>query len=67
MAVVTIVGAGVIGVSWARLFGAAGWEVRISDRGAAPAGNTLNRAPVPVPGTALQYPLTGLCLVPERS
>ncbi|MFE2733892.1 3-hydroxyacyl-CoA dehydrogenase NAD-binding domain-containing protein [Streptomyces sp. NPDC059349] len=31
MAAVTIVGAGVIGVSWARLFGAAGWEVRISD------------------------------------
>ncbi|MFJ6908459.1 3-hydroxyacyl-CoA dehydrogenase NAD-binding domain-containing protein [Streptomyces griseoluteus] len=31
MAVVTIVGAGVIGVSWARLFGAAGWEVRLSD------------------------------------
>ncbi|MFJ1753445.1 3-hydroxyacyl-CoA dehydrogenase NAD-binding domain-containing protein [Kitasatospora sp. NPDC088134] len=31
MAVVTIVGAGVIGVSWARLFGAAGWEVRVSD------------------------------------
>ncbi|WEB38592.1 3-hydroxyacyl-CoA dehydrogenase NAD-binding domain-containing protein [Streptomyces yunnanensis] len=31
MAVVTIVGAGVIGISWARLFGAAGWEVRISD------------------------------------
>ncbi|MFD5916753.1 3-hydroxyacyl-CoA dehydrogenase NAD-binding domain-containing protein [Kitasatospora sp. NPDC058201] len=31
MAVVTIVGAGVIGVSWARLFGKAGWEVRISD------------------------------------
>ncbi|MFF9378339.1 3-hydroxyacyl-CoA dehydrogenase NAD-binding domain-containing protein [Streptomyces griseoluteus] len=31
MAVVTIVGAGVIGVAWARLFGAAGWEVRLSD------------------------------------
>ncbi|MFF7385061.1 3-hydroxyacyl-CoA dehydrogenase NAD-binding domain-containing protein [Streptomyces griseoluteus] len=31
MAVVTLVGAGVIGLSWARLFGAAGWEVRISD------------------------------------
>ncbi|MFF4174188.1 3-hydroxyacyl-CoA dehydrogenase NAD-binding domain-containing protein [Streptomyces sp. NPDC001744] len=31
MAVVTIVGAGVIGISWARLFGEAGWEVRISD------------------------------------
>ncbi|MCP2336046.1 3-hydroxyacyl-CoA dehydrogenase NAD-binding domain-containing protein [Actinomadura rupiterrae] len=31
MAVVTIVGAGVIGLSWARLFGQAGWEVRISD------------------------------------
>ncbi|SHM23574.1 ketoreductase RED1 [Streptomyces yunnanensis] len=31
VAVVTIVGAGVIGISWARLFGAAGWEVRISD------------------------------------
>ncbi|MFF0837286.1 MULTISPECIES: 3-hydroxyacyl-CoA dehydrogenase NAD-binding domain-containing protein [unclassified Streptomyces] len=31
MAVVTIVGAGVIGVSWARLFSAAGWQVRISD------------------------------------
>ncbi|MFD4790979.1 3-hydroxyacyl-CoA dehydrogenase NAD-binding domain-containing protein [Streptomyces sp. NPDC058459] len=31
MSVVTIVGAGVIGLSWARLFGAAGWEVRISD------------------------------------
>jgi ketoreductase RED1 len=31
VAVVTIVGAGVIGVSWARLFGAAGWEVRLSD------------------------------------
>jgi ketoreductase RED1 len=31
MPVVTIVGAGVIGVSWARLFGAAGWEVRVSD------------------------------------
>ncbi|MCX4864553.1 hypothetical protein OHU11_15530 [Streptomyces sp. NBC_00257] len=31
MAVVTIVCAGVIGVSWSRLFGAAGWEVRVSD------------------------------------
>jgi ketoreductase RED1 len=31
MPVVTIVGAGVIGVSWARLFGQAGWEVRVSD------------------------------------
>jgi ketoreductase RED1 len=31
MAVVTIVGAGVIGMSWARLFGAAGWEVRVCD------------------------------------
>ncbi len=32
MAVVTIVGAGVIGISWARLFGAAGWQVRVSDQ-----------------------------------
>ncbi|GAA3487495.1 3-hydroxyacyl-CoA dehydrogenase NAD-binding domain-containing protein [Streptomyces cremeus] len=31
MAVVTIVGAGVIGVSWARLFSEGGWEVRVSD------------------------------------
>ncbi|MGW2563711.1 3-hydroxyacyl-CoA dehydrogenase NAD-binding domain-containing protein [Streptomyces sp. NPDC001514] len=31
MAVVTIVGAGVIGISWARLFAGAGWQVRISD------------------------------------
>ncbi|MFF8555933.1 3-hydroxyacyl-CoA dehydrogenase NAD-binding domain-containing protein [Streptomyces sp. NPDC015501] len=31
VAVVTIVGAGVIGVSWARLFAAGGWEVRVSD------------------------------------
>lgn len=31
MAVVTIVGSGVIGVSWARLFANAGWEVRVSD------------------------------------
>ncbi|MFI1184978.1 3-hydroxyacyl-CoA dehydrogenase NAD-binding domain-containing protein [Streptomyces californicus] len=31
VAVVTIVGAGVIGISWARLFASAGWEVRISD------------------------------------
>jgi ketoreductase RED1 len=31
MAVVAIVGAGVIGVSWARLFGQAGWEVRVTD------------------------------------
>ncbi|MBD3555584.1 3-hydroxyacyl-CoA dehydrogenase NAD-binding domain-containing protein [Streptomyces sp. SP18CM02] len=31
MAVVTIVGVGVIGISWARLFASAGWEVRISD------------------------------------
>lgn len=31
MAVVTIVGAGVIGVSWARLFAQAGWTVRVSD------------------------------------
>lgn len=31
MAVVVIVGAGVIGVSWARLFATAGWEVRVSD------------------------------------
>ncbi|MEU1020577.1 3-hydroxyacyl-CoA dehydrogenase NAD-binding domain-containing protein [Streptomyces sp. NPDC005904] len=31
MSVVTIVGAGVIGISWARLFDAAGWEVRVSD------------------------------------
>jgi ketoreductase RED1 len=28
---VTIVGANVIGISWARVFGAAGWEVRVSD------------------------------------
>ncbi|MFF0739989.1 3-hydroxyacyl-CoA dehydrogenase NAD-binding domain-containing protein [Streptomyces sp. NPDC004111] len=28
---VTVVGAGVIGLSWARLFGAAGWEVRLCD------------------------------------
>ncbi|MFJ7200403.1 MULTISPECIES: 3-hydroxyacyl-CoA dehydrogenase NAD-binding domain-containing protein [unclassified Streptomyces] len=31
VAVVAIVGAGVIGISWARLFGKAGWEVRVSD------------------------------------
>jgi len=31
MAVVTVVGAGVIGVSWARLFAQAGWDVRVSD------------------------------------
>lgn len=31
MAVVAIVGAGVIGVSWARLFAGAGWEVRVTD------------------------------------
>lgn len=31
MAAVTVVGAGVIGLSWAHLFAAAGWEVRISD------------------------------------
>ncbi|MGW1591349.1 3-hydroxyacyl-CoA dehydrogenase NAD-binding domain-containing protein [Streptomyces sp. NPDC002386] len=31
MAVVTVVGAGVIGISWARLFNTAGWEVRIND------------------------------------
>ncbi|MFF3787923.1 3-hydroxyacyl-CoA dehydrogenase NAD-binding domain-containing protein [Streptomyces sp. NPDC001933] len=31
VAVAAIVGAGVIGISWARLFGAAGWEVRVSD------------------------------------
>ncbi|MFG2949758.1 3-hydroxyacyl-CoA dehydrogenase NAD-binding domain-containing protein [Streptomyces adustus] len=31
MEAVTVVGAGVIGLSWARLFGEAGWEVRISD------------------------------------
>ncbi|GAA1007710.1 3-hydroxyacyl-CoA dehydrogenase NAD-binding domain-containing protein [Nocardiopsis tropica] len=31
MPVVTIIGAGVIGVSWARLFADAGWEVRVSD------------------------------------
>lgn len=31
MSVATIVGAGVIGVSWVRLFGAAGWDVRVSD------------------------------------
>ncbi len=31
MAVVAVVGAGVIGVSWARLFARAGWEVRLSD------------------------------------
>jgi ketoreductase RED1 len=31
MSVVTIIGAGVIGVSWARLFAEAGWEVRVSD------------------------------------
>jgi ketoreductase RED1 len=31
MAVVAIVGAGVIGVSWARLFAQAGWEVRVTD------------------------------------
>jgi ketoreductase RED1 len=31
MAVVAIVGAGVIGLSWARLFGEGGWAVRITD------------------------------------
>ncbi|GAB3675245.1 3-hydroxyacyl-CoA dehydrogenase NAD-binding domain-containing protein [Actinocorallia lasiicapitis] len=31
MSVVVIVGAGVIGESWARLFGSAGWQVRVSD------------------------------------
>lgn len=31
MPVVAIIGAGVIGVSWARLFAQAGWEVRVSD------------------------------------
>ena len=31
MSVVAIVGAGVIGVSWARLFAQAGWEVRVTD------------------------------------
>ncbi|GAA3582330.1 3-hydroxyacyl-CoA dehydrogenase NAD-binding domain-containing protein [Amycolatopsis ultiminotia] len=31
MPVVAIVGAGVIGVSWARLFAGAGWQVRVSD------------------------------------
>ncbi|MFE7268367.1 3-hydroxyacyl-CoA dehydrogenase NAD-binding domain-containing protein [Streptomyces sp. NPDC057592] len=31
VAIAAIVGAGVIGISWARLFGAAGWEVRVSD------------------------------------
>lgn len=31
MAVVAIVGAGVIGLSWARLFAGAGWEVRVTD------------------------------------
>lgn len=31
MPVVAIVGAGVIGVSWARLFALAGWEVRVTD------------------------------------
>ncbi|MGO4680126.1 3-hydroxyacyl-CoA dehydrogenase NAD-binding domain-containing protein [Microbacterium sp. 2MCAF23] len=31
MSAVAIVGAGVIGLSWARLFAEAGWEVRISD------------------------------------
>ncbi|MFE3777852.1 3-hydroxyacyl-CoA dehydrogenase NAD-binding domain-containing protein, partial [Amycolatopsis sp. NPDC059090] len=31
MPVVAIVGAGVIGVSWARLFAEAGWTVRVTD------------------------------------
>lgn len=31
MATATIVGAGVIGLSWARLFAEAGWQVRIND------------------------------------
>ncbi len=31
MPVVAIVGAGVIGVSWARLFAGTGWEVRVTD------------------------------------
>lgn len=31
MSVATIIGAGVIGVSWARLFADAGWDVRVSD------------------------------------
>ncbi|MFT3835244.1 MAG: 3-hydroxyacyl-CoA dehydrogenase NAD-binding domain-containing protein [Micropruina sp.] len=31
MPIVTIIGAGVIGVSWARLFAEAGWEVRVTD------------------------------------
>lgn len=31
MSVVTIIGAGVIGTSWARLFAEAGWQVRVCD------------------------------------
>jgi ketoreductase RED1 len=31
VSVVTIIGAGVIGVSWARLFADAGWDVRVTD------------------------------------
>lgn len=31
MSIVTIIGAGVIGVSWAKLFAEAGWEVRVTD------------------------------------
>jgi ketoreductase RED1 len=31
MSTVTIIGAGVIGVSWARLFATAGWDVRLND------------------------------------
>lgn len=31
MSVVAVVGAGVIGMSWARLFADSGWEVRVSD------------------------------------
>ncbi|MEV0275885.1 3-hydroxyacyl-CoA dehydrogenase NAD-binding domain-containing protein [Streptomyces sp. NPDC050610] len=67
MAVVTIVGAGVIGVSWARLFGAAGWEVRVSDpRPDLPELVARELADLPVTATAdLAEAATGADFVQE--
>ncbi len=52
MSIVTIIGAGVIGVSWAKLFAEAGWEVRVTDPRPDLADLLAGIAATPVPDLA---------------
>lgn len=52
MSIVTIIGAGVIGVSWAKLFAEAGWEVRVTDPRPDLADLLTGIAATPVPDLA---------------